>query len=111
MQKISLEQATIRNNSGVCQVREYKLNDKNFDFAIIAISGRYPDQKRMVNTTCSEAVYIAKGSGKVVVEDITYSLQHGDLVLIEKGEKYFWDGNMELHITCRPAFFIEQHKS
>jgi hypothetical protein len=34
----------------------------------------------------------------------------GDLVLIEPGEKYFWEGNMDLFIPCSPAWYPEQHK-
>ncbi|ASQ46063.1 cupin domain-containing protein [Legionella clemsonensis] len=108
--KIALKNQTIqRKNSEHCLVTEYPVNDKNIDFALVKINGRYPDTRRATNLTCQEIVYIKSGSGKVVVEDHEHRLNPGDVVLIEAGEKYFWEGEMELLISCRPAFQIEQH--
>lgn len=51
-----------------------------------------------------------KGNGRVVVEEKEVRLHQGDLVLIEPGEKYFWEGKMELFMPCTPAWHPEQHK-
>jgi len=29
---------------------------------------------------------------------------------IIKGEKYFWEGEMEMFMPCTPAWYPEQHK-
>ncbi|KTD09431.1 cupin domain-containing protein [Legionella jamestowniensis] len=109
--KIALKNQTIhRKNSDNCLVTEYPINDKNIDFAMVKINGRYPDTRRATNLTCQEIVYIKSGNGKVVVEGCENKLNTGDVVLIEPGEKYFWEGDMELLISCRPAFHIEQHQ-
>ncbi len=54
--------------------------------------------------------YILKGSGKIEVEGVETKLGEGDLVLINKGEKYFFEGNLTMFGSCIPAWYPEQHK-
>jgi mannose-6-phosphate isomerase-like protein (cupin superfamily) len=110
MKIISKEQTVIRMNSDLCRVTEYEMGDPDLDFASVTISGRYPDAGRVTNTQCKEIVYIHVGNGNVEVEGKNYPLKAGDLVLIDAGEKFYWDGNMTLFISCNPAFTIEQHQ-
>ncbi len=74
------------------------------------ISGRYPDKGRVVNLECKEMAYIIKGKGELEVEGKTIELTEGYLVLIDKGEKYFWSGNFKIFDVCTPAWSHEQHK-
>jgi len=99
-----------RNNSELCVVTEYPLLDSDIDFAIVKINGRYPESKRAVNLACKEIVYVHEGQGQVEVNGESYSLSAGDLVLIECGEKFIWEGRMMLHISCHPPFSVEQHQ-
>ncbi|MBS0288649.1 MAG: cupin domain-containing protein [Proteobacteria bacterium] len=109
--KITLKgKTTERKNSEACVVTEYPVGDEMIDFAIVKIAGRYPSIKHAVNKKCKEIVYINEGSGKVVVEGKEYLIGAGDLVLIEAGEKFYWDGEMQLYISCRPAFTKDQHQ-
>lgn len=109
--KISYKnQAIKRKNSEVCVVTEYPMIDRDLDFAIVNVSGRYPDYKFAMNKKCKEIVYIQDGEGKVVVNNIEYLLHAGDVVLIEAGEKFYWEGNLTLGISCNPAFEIAQHQ-
>jgi len=55
--------------------------------------------------------YIISGSGKLVVEDKEYELTAGDLVLINPGEKFYWQGNMEIFMPCAPAWSPDQYKT
>ncbi len=102
-------QSIERKNSDLCIVTEYPPIDHDLDFATVKISGRYPAEKQAMNTKCKEIVYIQNGAGHVTVNHIEYALNPGDIVLIEAGEPFFWEGNMTLHIACTPAFNIEQH--
>jgi mannose-6-phosphate isomerase-like protein (cupin superfamily) len=104
------ENAIERKNSDCCLVTEYPQWDDSMDFAIVHLSGRYPEKQRVTNITCKEMVYIQAGQGAVEVEGKHYSLKTGDVVLIAAGEKFFWEGKMTLFISCRPAFNIEQHQ-
>lgn len=109
--KIAYKRQVIeRKNSELCVVTEYPELDGQLDFAIVKLSGRYPDTKRAVNLTCKEIVYIHEGHGQVEVNGECYSLDAGDLVLIESGEKFIWEGQMTLYISCHPAFNVEQHQ-
>ena len=97
-------------NSDACTAIEYPLGDKDINGAIIELSGRYPEKGRVVNLKCKEMAYIIKGSGKVVVEDKETKFQEGDLILIEAGEKFFWEGNSIIFMPCTPAWNKEQYK-
>ena len=110
MKIISKEQRVLRKNSEVCFVTEYEVGDPDIDFASVTITGRYPGEGRITNTQSKEIVYIHEGHGSVEVDGKLYSLKAGDVVLIEAGEKFYWNGNMTLFISCYPAFTVEQHK-
>ena len=97
-------------NSEVCTATEYPMGDKDINGAVVEITGRYPDKGRVVNLKCREMSYVIRGSGKIVVEGKEIELNEGDLVLFEPGEKYFWDGNLIMFMSCVPAWYPEQHK-
>lgn len=104
-----VNQAIERKNSNICVVTEYPHMDNDLDFAIVNVSGRYPDIKQAMNLKCKEMVFIQSGKGAVTVNHIEYALNAGDVVMIEAGELFFWEGTMTLYIACTPAFNIEQH--
>ncbi|MFS8158605.1 MAG: AraC family ligand binding domain-containing protein [Candidatus Roizmanbacteria bacterium] len=103
-------QARKFSNSKTCIATEYPLNDNDINAAVIALSGRYPDVGRVVNTACKELVYIIKGAGLLVLENAKYNLEKGDIVIIEKDERYHWEGTMTILTVCNPAWYPEQHK-
>lgn len=110
MRIIRKTQTEIFKNGNSCTAIEYPLGDKDINGAIIELTGRYPEEGRAVNMECKEMAYIIKGSGKVVVEGEETRIQEGDLVLIEPGEKFFWDGNMTIFMPCTPSWTPEQYK-
>jgi len=97
-------------NAPTCRVHEYPLGDANINGAVAELNGRYPEQDRVTNTVCKELAYVINGSGKVVVEGKEVLLNQGDMVLIQAGEKYYWEGQMTLFLSCTPAWYPEQHK-
>jgi len=98
-------------NGDYCIAFEYPMEDKNINGAVIKLSGRYPDKGWAVNEICKEMGYIISGSGKLVVEDKEYELTAGDLVLINPGEKFYWQGDMEIFMPCAPAWSPNQYKT
>lgn len=96
-------------NSDNCIAIEYPLNDKDINLAIIKLKARYPDKGSAINKRCKEIAYINKGKGQVTINGLTKRLSKGDVVFIDKGEKYFWNGNMEMVMPCTPAWNPEQH--
>ena len=110
MKFISKNQTKIFKNSENCTAIEYPAGDKDINGAVIELTGRYPIKGRIVNLKCKELAYVIKGSGKIVVEGKEINLNEGDLILIEPGEKYFWEGNSKIFASCTPAWYLEQHK-
>ncbi|PIS14017.1 hypothetical protein COT65_01115 [Candidatus Shapirobacteria bacterium CG09_land_8_20_14_0_10_47_13] len=110
MKEIHREDAHKFQNSPVCAAFEYPLGDRDINGAVIELTGRYPDKGRVVNLRCKELAYIVQGSGKLVVEGKEVELKQGDLVLVEPGERYFWDGKMTMFVPCAPAWTPEQHR-
>jgi len=98
-----------RKNSDVCIVTEYPIEDQDIDIARVQITSRYPAEGWAINRKCKEIVYVQEGSGKVVVGDQEYPLVAEDVVLIEAGERFYWDGSLSLLISCTPAFTVDQH--
>lgn len=96
--------------NGACKAFEYPLDDKDINAAVIQITGRYPEKGNAVNELCKELAYIMKGSGRLVVEDKEYNLEEKDSILINAGERFFWEGDMEIFMPCTPAWYPEQHK-
>jgi len=98
-------------NSETCIATEYPLNDKDINIAIVRIlNDCYPQKGWAVNEICKEVVYITKGSAKLVTEKGSVELELGDVVFLEPNEKYYWQGDFEMVISCSPAWYPEQHK-
>lgn len=109
MKKCSKNQAIEHKNSDHCIVSEFPTDDGDINFATAKITARYPKTGLASNTLCKEIIYVQEGIGKIVVNNIEYILKQGDVALISPNEKYYWDGNMTIHIACTPAFTPEQH--
>lgn len=98
-------------NSDSCFATEYRFKDDNtIDGALVEISGRYPDKGRVVNLECKEMAYVLNGLGKIFIDDKEIQLAEEDLILIEPGEKYFWEGKLIMFVSCIPAWQADQHK-
>jgi mannose-6-phosphate isomerase-like protein (cupin superfamily) len=107
--KISFKHQAIESkNNEACMVIKHDFNDDTISCALVKISGRYPEIGRVTNLKCKEIIYVQSGNGKVVVNEKEYLLNAGDSVLIEAGEKLYWEGNMELFVACQPAFNSNQ---
>lgn len=99
-----------RKNSAMFTAIEHTIQDEAINSVIVKLSGRYPEKQRAVNQQCKEIIYVQDGEGKLILEDQVYELNAGDMVLIEPGEKYYWQGNMRLFVACSPAWTKEQHQ-
>lgn len=109
--KIALKhQALEKVNGTMCAVTEYPLNHELLDLALAKITDRYPAVRCVVNKECAELAYVFEGQGKVVINGSEYSINAGDVILIEAGEKYYWEGQMRLFLSCRPAWKADQHQ-
>lgn len=89
---------------------EYNIEDKDINYCIVEITGRFPFLGRLINEVCKEMVHVLDGEGILVVEGKKYSLKKDDVVLINPNLRYYWEGNMRLGASCSPAWYKEQSK-
>ena len=89
---------------------EYNIEDKDINYCIVDINGRFPKQKWAVNRRCKEMAHVLSGAGIICVEGKVYNLKQDDVVLIDINEKYYWEGNFRLGIPCSPAWYPAQHE-
>lgn len=110
MKIIKLEEAEKFNNSEKCEVLEYPLKDADINCATAIITGRYPDRGYCMNEKCKELIYVIEGNGTLNKKEEIINFAKGDIILIEKEEKYFFDANCKIVMPCTPAWYPEQHK-
>ena len=108
---IKKEEAKDYVGDGYCGI-DYLVQDKDIDLAIIKINGRSPENGYQVNTNCKELLYIVNGSGVLYLgaNDEIVNFCKGDVILLDKNEKYAFDGLFEAVVSCTPAWTMEQHK-
>jgi len=97
-------------NSPKCIAYEYPMKDKDISAAFVEIKGRYPDEGQVTNEIVKELVFVLGGKGKIVIDNKEHELSEGDSILIIPKQKYFFDGTLELIVSCSPAWYQEQHK-
>lgn len=110
MKIVKKENAQYLKNSETSYLLEYSidLNDKDIDFAINTINGRYPEQGYATNHECKELVYVLEGNGTLNKKDEQIEFSKGDVILIDKNEVYYWDGYCQLIMICTPAWYKGQ---
>src|ERR1700722_10919296 len=92
-------------NSKTCHGQSFDFGSKDLDIAVVTVNGRYPDKGHLVNEECREIAYVLSGSGLVEIADETHELAPGDGVMINPGERFYWQGNkLEMLMPCAPAF-------
>jgi len=96
-------------NSPKCIAYQYDHKDKDINIAFIEINGRYPDKGRVMNKVCKEIVFVVKGKGKIVIADKELLISEGDSIFIQPNQKYFFDGKLEITVSCHPTWYPEQH--
>ncbi len=109
MKIVKIDQVKIFNAAN-CVVLEYPLEYPDINGSVAKISGRYPENGFAVNEVCRELGYVINGKGSIGTEDQELELGEGDLVAIEPGEKFYWQGNFTLFLPCAPAWNPGQHK-
>lgn len=110
MKLVKREKAINIKNSDTSSLLEYslELQDKELDFAINTVHGRYPETGYCTNKKCKELAYILEGTGKICKRDEEFPFQEGDVILIERKEVYFWEGDCKIIMICTPAWYKEQ---
>ncbi|MDN5274353.1 MAG: hypothetical protein JWP06_254 [Candidatus Saccharibacteria bacterium] len=99
-------------NSESCVVIEYEMHDeKDINGAVIELTGRYPESGFVTNDVSKELVYVINGTGKLVCSNTETTLQARDMILIQPGEIYYFEGKLSMLISSSPAWYPEQHRN
>lgn len=112
MKKWSGDEGQEFRNSDVCYGREYKPESNNIDVAKISIKGQFPAGNKWGYLEEShEMAVVVKGEGYAETKDGNrYDLVEGDVLYVSPMERFRWGGNMDLIVTCGPAFSPGKHK-
>lgn len=89
-------------------VWEYDTDDESISGAVAQINGRYPRVGFAVNGF-KELVFVISGNGFVVTPKERKEIDVGDEILLDKNEKYAWEGKMTLFMATTPKFDPKQH--
>jgi len=111
MKFVKKSQAIVIKNSDACMAVEYPMDEKALNGSVVVVKGRYPETGRIINEKCKEMAYVITGDGRVVVEGKEIILGEEDLIMLEPGERYHWEGNMKMFIFCSPAWYPGQYKA
>ena len=109
MEFVKLRDAIRKETSLSCVVMEYPMQNPEMSIGVTELSGRYPDQGWALNHKCVEMGYVIRGNGKLVTETESIDLSEGDVVLIPRGQKYYWEGTMSVVLPTTPPWSPEQH--
>lgn len=90
-------------------IYEYESQAKSISAGIAEIKGRYPKTGFVINQRIDELVYILAGQGELIMDSGSTAFAVGDVLIIERGEKYAWLGEMTLFMATTPKFDPSQH--
>ncbi|MDP1722819.1 MAG: hypothetical protein Q8L37_06465 [Candidatus Gottesmanbacteria bacterium] len=95
--------------SPTTSIWEFTMEDTKISGAITEINGRYPEQGFAINEVCKEIAFVVSGSGHIVTSDQARPISVGDLIFLDKGESFAWEGTLTLFMATTPKFDPRQH--
>ncbi len=97
-------------NSDVCFGREYNPDCGKIDVAKIYIRGCFPERGWGWLEESHEMAVIVRGEGFIQLKgEDPQKLSAGDVVYIESMQKFCWGGDMDMIVSCGPAFEPGKH--
>ena len=97
-------------NGDKCINYVYEFDDNDASVSRSVINGIYPENAWCCNESVKEICYIIEGEGKIIKENEVIEFKENDAIIINKGEKYYWNANCKLVAVCIPKWYPEQHK-
>lgn len=108
MQIVHAKDAKRIEQGTVFVAHEYATSAADINTARIELRSRYPETGTMRNTQVKEIAYVEAGVGTVTINGVPNNIAKGDVILYEKGEEVFWEGELTLIISCTPAWSADQ---
>ncbi|MBT6820105.1 hypothetical protein HOA55_02005 [archaeon] len=108
---IKKQNARVHEGSKDCTVYEHDHPTNRLSYATTSIDGRYPTEKRVVNTECEGMFFVISGSGTIHSEKGDFQINEGDSYSLKQGEKYYIKGDkLLLSLINAPKWTPEQQK-
>ncbi len=88
---------------------EYTTQSESMNLALIRVNGRYPTTGYTLNREADSLIQITAGAGTLGMSDGTITeLAMYDQIHIQKGDAYFFEGELEMVYTATPKWTPEQ---
>lgn len=88
---------------------DFPMSDMSLSGAIAEIKGRYPEKGFALNKKSKELAYVLNGAGKIVSARQSLLFSKGDVIFVDKNEKYYWEGIFTIFMANSPSFDPNQH--
>ena len=108
---LKASQAVTTQADDVSRFHEYQFDFLHASLGVSEINGRYPATGYDVDGKVEQIWYVEKGSGTIWVGGGEHTVEHGDMIHIPPGEKFWIDGaELRLVVASGPPWFPEQHQ-
>lgn len=108
---IKQSQIVTTQDIGTSRFHEYRFPFTNASLGVSEIDGRYPETGYDVDEAIEQSWYVESGTASVRIDDQEYRIEHGDMVHIPPGRKYWIKGDgLRLIVASSPEWFESQHK-
>jgi hypothetical protein len=104
MQIVKSSESIKKAGFGSYEVAEYPMEADTVDVCTVRVFGRVPETGYKMNGISGTVCYVVTGSGRVNGANVSA----GDAFSISKGEKYYFDGEFTMTMSCAPAWRPEQ---
>ncbi|MBI3956108.1 hypothetical protein HY339_02535 [Candidatus Gottesmanbacteria bacterium] len=90
-------------------VWEYFMDDAVVSGAVAEINGRYPEKGFAINSVSKELAFVISGHGHVLSPKAQHTITIGDVIFLDKGERFAWQGTVTIFMVTTPKFDPKQH--
>jgi len=100
------------NHMSTCTTQEFKFKNKNLNFALARINGRYPEVGQALNLKCDMVYYCLAGQGTVSLTGRKKKIKPGQALLVGKNKKYYVIGKkLAVLIISNPVWDKRQYRT
>lgn len=96
--------------SDTTTIWEYLMDEPSLSGAVAEINGRYPEKGFAANKISKELAFVISGRGTIITPKIKHTLEVGDVIFLDKGEQFAWEGTFSIFMVTSPKFNSHQHK-
>lgn len=90
-------------------ILDYPMPSEDTGISYQNLHGRFPEKGWYRNKVCQEIFFVTKGTAVITIDDTTYDVAEGDVVILKPDQKHFGIYNNTSLITITsPNWYEEQ---